>query len=98
VVAKKLLGENPEYVVLTDQYAGYYSIAQSWGANVAVSKRLETIVNVLFRIRQRVEKGDITEPIYPHPMQRLQRAWRKSLVDGSRLCITPYTAIAAPYD
>jgi len=67
MAAKKLLGENAEYVVVTDRYAGYHyieqekrqlcwahilrnvsAIAQSWGSNLAIGKRLETIVNMLF--------------------------------------------------
>jgi transposase len=108
VAAKRLLGEDAEYVVVTDQYARYHyiaqqkrqlcwahilrnvsALAQSWGPNVAIGKRLETIVNMLFRTRHRFENGDITEPIYQRRMLRLQRAWREVLADRSRLCITP---------
>ena len=108
VAAKKLLGENAEYVVVTDQYAGYHyidqekrqlcwahilrnvsALAQSWGTNIAIGKRLETIVNILFRTRHRFENGDITEPIYQRRMLRLQRSWHENLAEGSRLCVTP---------
>jgi transposase len=108
VAAKKLLGENAEYVVVTDQYAGYHyidqekrplcwahilrnvsALAQSWGTNIAIGKRLETIVNMLFRTRHRFENGDITELIYQQRMLRLQRSWRENLAEGSRLCDTP---------
>jgi transposase len=106
--AKQLLGENADYVVVTEQYAGYHyieqskrqlcwahilrniaAIAQSWGTNQIIGKRLENRVHLLFRIRHRYENGDITEPIYRRRMSRLQRNWRAGLAQGARDCHTP---------
>jgi transposase len=82
VAAKKLLGENAEYVVITANMRGitimtktngsyvgciFYvmsALAQGWGINVAIGKRIEIIVNMLFRTRHRLEDRDITELIY----------------------------------
>ena len=106
--AKQLLGENADYVVVTDQYARYHyieqskrqlcwahilrniaAIAQSWGTNQVIGKRLENRVHLLFRIRHRYESGDISEPIYRRRMLRLQRSSRKGLAQGARDCHTP---------
>ena len=105
--AKQLLGEDVDYVVVTDQYAGYHyieqskrqlcwahilrniaAIAQSWGTNEVIGKRLECMVHLLFRIRHRYEQGDITEHIYRRRMLRLQTAWRAGLAQGVKDCYT----------
>jgi hypothetical protein len=39
-------------------------LLKAGGTNVEIGKRLETIVNMLFRILHHFENGDITEPIY----------------------------------
>jgi transposase len=65
------------------------AIAQSWGTNQIIGKRLENMVHLLFRIRHRYENGDISAAIYRRRMSRLQRSWLKGLAQGARDCHTP---------
>lgn len=105
--AKKLLGEQPDAVIVTDQYAGYHyidehkrqlcwahilrnisALAESWGMNKVLGKRLEHIVLLLFRTRHRFEKDEITEVIYLRRMNKLRQQWLNVLEQGARLCET----------
>lgn len=65
------------------------AIAQSWGTNQIIDKRLENMVHLLFRIRHRYENGDISAAIYRRRMSRLQRSWLKGLAQGAKDCHTP---------